>query len=248
MTGASPRLWASSWAVVTALHAATLAGALLWRPPDMSPGPASAPALMIDLAVPAALAKAANRPAPPVPVPVPPVAPPSHPVPPQQSMPSRPKLVSVPVAKPPSVLPASPTVPAATPAPSETVAPDPASASALPAQAASVSRDGASERPRMSSAASLASWQGRVMDGLQRHKRYPRPAQRLRQEGVATVSFVMGRDGRVISARLVSASGHVLLDKESLAVIDRAQPFPPPPADLMGDSVELVVPVRFFLQ
>jgi TonB family protein len=40
-----------------------------------------------------------------------------------------------------------------------------------------------------------------------------------------------------------------LLDEEALALIRRAQPFPPwPPREIRGEKVELTVPIRFNLK
>jgi protein TonB len=39
--------------------------------------------------------------------------------------------------------------------------------------------------------------------------------------------------------------GAAALDQEALALVPRAQPFPPPPSVLSGSAVDLSVPVRF---
>lgn len=82
---------------------------------------------------------------------------------------------------------------------------------------------------------------------LERHKRYPRTAQLRRQEGVVLLSFVMDRNGRVLAHRLQQTSGHVALDREVEALIQRAQPLPPLPATMAQARLEVVVPIRFSL-
>ena len=57
----------------------------------------------------------------------------------------------------------------------------------------------------------------------------------------------MDRSGRVLSSRIDRSSGRPLLDREALAMLDRAQPLPPPPDDVPGATLELVTPVEFFL-
>ena len=52
----------------------------------------------------------------------------------------------------------------------------------------------------------------------------------------------------MLSARLERSSGFPLLDEEVLALIQRAQPLPPPPAEVAGDRFELLVPVAFSIQ
>jgi protein TonB len=46
----------------------------------------------------------------------------------------------------------------------------------------------------------------------------------------------------------VRSSGTSALDEEALALLRRAQPFPPPPPELSGSRVDLTVPIRFNLK
>jgi periplasmic protein TonB len=39
-----------------------------------------------------------------------------------------------------------------------------------------------------------------------------------------------------------------VLDEEALALVRRAQPFPPPPPEMPGNSLDLTVPIRFNLK
>lgn len=83
---------------------------------------------------------------------------------------------------------------------------------------------------------------------LERNKVYPRSAQQRRQQGRAMVRIVIDRAGHVIQYRLESSSGHELLDREVVAMIQRASPLPPIPASINAERLELVVPVEFFLR
>jgi protein TonB len=56
--------------------------------------------------------------------------------------------------------------------------------------------------------------------------------------------FKMNHQGQVLSFSLERGSGHAVLDSEVLAMIQRAQPLPAPPAD-MPDPLELIIPVQF---
>ena len=91
-------------------------------------------------------------------------------------------------------------------------------------------------------------WEGLVLGALNKVKRYPRDAMFRRQQGVPYIRFVIDRSGKLLSARLERSSGHRSLDDEALALPKRAQPLPKPPEDVKGDTVELVVPVEFFLR
>ena len=83
---------------------------------------------------------------------------------------------------------------------------------------------------------------------LERHKEYPRRAQRRRQEGTATLFFVMSRDGEVLDYRIEESSGHAALDREVEEMIRRAQPLPAMPADMRQARLEIRIPVRFHLR
>lgn len=67
------------------------------------------------------------------------------------------------------------------------------------------------------------------------------------QQGGAYLRFTMDCDGKVLTARIEQSSGYDLLDQETLALIQRAQPLPKPPPKAPGDSIELVVPIEFFI-
>jgi protein TonB len=91
-------------------------------------------------------------------------------------------------------------------------------------------------------------WEGRVLAALNKLRRYPRIPMVRRQQGVPYIRFVMDREGKVLSSRLERSSGFSELDREAVALPKRASPLPKPPADKPGDTLELVVPVQFFLR
>jgi len=90
-------------------------------------------------------------------------------------------------------------------------------------------------------AATLLAW-------LERHKEYPRRARLRREEGTVMLYFLVDREGRVLEHRIEQGSGHPVLDAEVLAMIERAQPLPAMPAHMDKPTLELVVPVQFFLR
>lgn len=101
--------------------------------------------------------------------------------------------------------------------------------------------------PRLTSDAP-DTWEGRLLAALNAQRRYPGPAAARRQQGVPYVRFVIDRAGKVLSSRLERSSGFPLLDREAVALPKRAQPLPRPPQDRPGGTLELVVPVEFFLR
>ncbi|MGJ4856976.1 energy transducer TonB [Labrys sp. La1] len=60
-----------------------------------------------------------------------------------------------------------------------------------------------------------------------------------------TVGFVLDRDGRVLSARVVQGSGKSEFDQAALEALKRATPFPKPPANMMGENFSLQLPIHF---
>ena len=90
-------------------------------------------------------------------------------------------------------------------------------------------------------------WQNTLQAYLERRKRYPRQAQIRRQEGVAWVTFIMDRQGEVVSAELLNGTGFDSLDKETIELIWRASPLPPPPDEIVGETLTLTFPMYFTL-
>ncbi|MEJ1969012.1 MAG: energy transducer TonB [Rhizomicrobium sp.] len=92
------------------------------------------------------------------------------------------------------------------------------------------------------------SWEGEILAKLERAKRYPGLAQMRAEEDVVYLRFSVDRAGRVLVASIDHSRGFALLDDEVLSLIQRVQPLPPPPSQVKGDSIELVVPVDFFIK
>ncbi len=86
-------------------------------------------------------------------------------------------------------------------------------------------------------------WKRQIVTRLNASKRFPLEARG--QSGVAKVTFVLDRSGKLISRRLTQSSGLPALDKEALATVGRAQPFPVPPPEIDDDGLTLIVPLVF---
>jgi|GEM_PF-1969132 len=65
------------------------------------------------------------------------------------------------------------------------------------------------------------------------------------QSGTATVMFVIDRQGKLISRTLAESSGSKLLDAAALTTVERAEPFPEPPAEVPDDKLRFTVPLTF---
>ncbi len=89
-------------------------------------------------------------------------------------------------------------------------------------------------------------WRNRLQGHLLDFKRYPPGARKQRRQGSATVRFVVNKDGRVLSAQLINSSGTAILDREALATVQRAQPLPKPPAEMLTHGqVKITLPIDF---
>jgi protein TonB len=245
--GRASRRWPESarWGVCFALalgfHAAG-AAALLAKWNESSDLVANAPVIMIDL-TPVAVApdvvqselppgpQQAQAESEPEPDPVKPVErhelPPESKAEPQLAMPPPPKPAQKPKEERPKQRHARP---ATAPSTAENRAERPAG----PAPGAS------SRNPY-----AVSSWKSLLVSQLERSKRYPTEARARGEEGVAQIAFNVDRRGVVHDAHIVRSSGSTLLDREALATVERAQPMPPPPRELPGTQIAIVVPIRY---
>ncbi|WP_395709836.1 energy transducer TonB [Reyranella sp.] len=257
--------WAGSFVFVLGVHAGVVGIALSWASMEAPYAPPPA-AVMLELAPLPAAPEATPTEAPPAPelseaVPDPPEPPPPIDLKPMMidvELAEPPPPVEVPLAEvvlpppdpPPPVdlKPPEKSKPVEKPKPPQ---PKPKAIAAVPQAApeetprAAAPAPGATPEPP---SASLPTWKGLLLRHLERHKRYPPEAQRSRHEGMPYVAFTMSRDGRVLSARIVRSSGVASLDQEGLDLLQRAQPLPPLPPDQAGESLDLVVPIQFFLK
>ena len=245
------RRWSLAALIVLAAHAGLMGSYFLWHTTAPAGAP-EAPAVFIDMApLPSApdSAKDAEQ-GPPVeeatPPPEPqvmdiqppePVIEPPPPVPMESPVvltpePPKPQEVQKPKERPPEPK----KVEHKKPAPKTTAAPRSERAGQLAAPNAGAS------------GAAMADWSSMVASKLQSAKRYPSGAESRREQGVATLRFTLSRSGAVLSRNLSRGSGYSDLDQETLAMVQRAAPFPPMPAGMTQASFTFNVPVRFNLR
>lgn len=257
--------WGACLALVLGLHA-SLALVLLRRAPRPEPPLLAPDAVMLELA-PAPAAPAEVSPpqpaAPPLPAPKPDLEPP--PVEP----PSPAESLLLPEPAPQAVPPAVPSLPhpaVALPEPPFPPLPVPKRPPPRPAARSQPPRPAQASPPQQASEAPTASavpvpapapaatqppssaapgWRNELAGRLQRAKHYPDVARAREEQGTATVRFTIDRSGHVLSASLVRGSGSQSLDEEAVALVRRADPLPPVPAELAGSTLTLTVPVVF---
>ncbi len=98
------------------------------------------------------------------------------------------------------------------------------------------------------SEAAMAEYEQLLVAWLEKHKKYPRRAKRMRIEGEAMVRILIDRDGRVQQVALAQPTGNRLLDRAVIDMAHRASPFPPMPTDDLRPELAFVVPVVFALR
>lgn len=98
------------------------------------------------------------------------------------------------------------------------------------------------------SSSAKVTWETRVKVQLNRLKKYPQDAIARHRTGVAQVAFVVDARGEIVSSRLLKSSGTMSMDREALAVLQRASPLPPPPGDMLkAGQVPVSMPLEFTL-
>lgn len=95
--------------------------------------------------------------------------------------------------------------------------------------------------------AATARYEQLLVAWLEKHKTYPRHAKRLRIEGEGMLRILINRTGRTQQVTLMQPTGNRLLDKATLEMVRRADPFPPMPENDPRRELEFIVPVAFVL-
>jgi len=248
------RRWLISGAIIVSAHGGIAAGMVNWRDEIVPAEPAAA--IVIEFA----------------PMPVAPTMPQTNIAPgPEQVMsdasPNKPvesleekqkveeKVVSRPVEEPPPEVKPAPNPEVAVEPPREVQqetrqaprlpAPTTSAPVAIPERTAALPAAPTQGQATPQNSSALAAWRSQIVAVIERNKRYPETSARRGEQGVAQVFFSLDRQGRVIDSRVVRSSGASALDEEALALLRRAQPFPPVPPEILGDRVNLILPLRF---
>lgn len=250
--------WSKAFAGVLALHLAVVAGAAYWRADLPAPAPPEA-GIALDLApLPSADDVAADEPAapeksaavapekvdvPPLPVPV------ERVVPVEPVQPIIEPEVPLPMVAPPAPVPLQPAVAAASVAAAASAAGSGAadSGGASGSSNSAATGEHAGHRGGRRGEDAAAAWRGRVLAHLDRHKRYPPVAKKMKRQGRVRVDMTLDRHGRVLAVAVGQGAGFRALDEEALETVKRAQPLPVPPPEVVGESIPMQVPIGFSL-
>lgn len=86
-------------------------------------------------------------------------------------------------------------------------------------------------------------WEKELVAHINKYKRYP--ADRSSQSAQVTVSFVLDRVGHIVSSQVVTGSGDQSFDAAAVAMLQRADPVPPPPPLVADEGLTFTLPVIF---
>jgi protein TonB len=129
--------------------------------------------------------------------------------------------------------------------PPEAPAPVTSAPQAIATQTAAVAAAPRLGAPVLSTSVNVPKWMSKISAILERNKRYPQAARVQRAQGVVVLAFSIDRGGHVLKSAVKNSSGYPVLDEEALQLLQRAQPFPPAPAEVPGANISLNVPIRF---
>lgn len=123
----------------------------------------------------------------------------------------------------------------------------PSGADSGPGRLTVISSSALADRASPSTGAEMEVFRNRLLEHIERYRRYPPEAQRAAVEGVVQVHFVMDRNGGVRDAWIERSSGSSVLDSEAVAAVRRAAPLPTMPYG-WPDALDVTLPIGFALQ
>jgi TonB family protein len=86
-------------------------------------------------------------------------------------------------------------------------------------------------------------WQKELLAHFDKYKRYP--TDRSLKRAQVIVSFDLDRLGHVLAVRVVKGSGDASFDHAAVAMLERANPVPPPPPLVADQGLTFKLPVNF---
>lgn len=86
-------------------------------------------------------------------------------------------------------------------------------------------------------------WLSKLYSAIEKHKKYPKNALRMKIEGEVLVEFELRSNGEFLGAKIIHSSGHAILDKHALEVLQKASfEFPLP-----QQNIRIKVPIIYKL-
>ena len=90
------------------------------------------------------------------------------------------------------------------------------------------------------------SYYGQIRKIIDSNKKYPLLARQRREEGSPRITFTILKSGLVENVSVMT-SGYRSLDREARRMILASSPFPPIPASMKKEYIQLTIPINFNL-
>lgn len=90
-----------------------------------------------------------------------------------------------------------------------------------------------------------AHYLAKVRRVIEQHKKYPRAAKRMRQQGIAYVKFTINMDGTIRHISLAKKCRHAKLNRAALDILKKIGAFAPIPKELGERYLSLTVPIKY---
>lgn len=87
----------------------------------------------------------------------------------------------------------------------------------------------------------------RVLEWLARYRVYPIAARRAHLEGTVQVRATLMPDGRITNRQVEHSSGHSILDRSALELLERASPVPQSVGGMLSREIELRLPIVYHM-
>ncbi len=82
---------------------------------------------------------------------------------------------------------------------------------------------------------------------IDKNKKYPIAAKRLKQQGLVTISFLVLKDGEFTKIKILKSSGIKRLDKAALKAVQNTKRFKAFPKEINKESLDFDLPIQFVL-
>lgn len=89
------------------------------------------------------------------------------------------------------------------------------------------------------------SYLAKIRSIIEKKKKYPRAAKRMKQEGVVSVHFTISKNGQIKQLRLAKKCPYAKLNKAAMHILKKIGSFPPIPHHMDKSYLSLTIPIRY---
>lgn len=91
-------------------------------------------------------------------------------------------------------------------------------------------------------------YRAKLQAAIEAHKKYPRRARRLRQQGSVLVAFKVQKDGSIQNVEITSPSDSAILDRSAMDTVQKISGLFPLPEVLNRTEWAFSIPINYFLR